>query len=411
MYRCFFALPALALLASACSSVAAKDDPLDGIKLVSDDPVDTPLLAATPAEVDRFKEGDAFFEAVFREPDGIGPLYVRNACGACHASAGRGPGAVGKMALVDADGVTPLADQSGLTYGHTERPYRAAGAKTSITPPTSGFTVKESQRLGPSLFGRGYLEAVADAEILRMEAEQKGRDDGIHGRPNRVVYHSEANPETAYHAHHQGEADLIGRFGFKARVATLDDFTADAFQGDMGITSPLRPVEPINPDGLTDDGLPGVDITANKVNAVADYMRLLEIPERFIPSDAGQDLFAEARCSVCHAPALKTRDDYPIKALAGIEAPVYTDLLLHDLGDDLADGLTDESATSRSWKTAPLMGVRHEASFLHDGRAATVEQAILAHEGPGSEANDSVSRFKALSFEKRKALVDFVQSL
>lgn len=410
-YPRFLALPALALLVSACSSAPAKDDPLDGVKLVSDDPVDTPLRAATPAQMDRFAEGDTVFDAVFREPDGIGPLYVRNACGACHESAGRGPGAVSKMALVEADGITPLADQSGLAYGHTERPYLAAGAKTVIAPPTSAGMVKESKRLGPSLFGRGYIEAIDDAEILRMEAEQKGRDDGIHGRPNRVVYHSQANPDTTYHTHHEGEADLIGRFGFKARVATLDDFTADAFQGDMGITSPLRPVEPLNPDGLTDDGHPGIDTTADKVNAVADYMRLLEIPERFVLSSSGKDLFAEARCSVCHAPALKTRGDYPIKALAGIDAAVYTDLLLHDLGDNLADGLTDESATSRSWKTAPLMGVRHEKGFLHDGRAATVEQAILAHEGPGSEANDSISRFKALSLDQRTALIDFVQSL
>jgi CxxC motif-containing protein (DUF1111 family) len=399
------------MLASACSSASSTDDPLDGIKLVGDDPVDTPLLAATPVEVERFNVGDALFEAVFREPDGIGPLYVRNACGACHAGAGRGPGAVDKMALVDADGITPLADQSGLKYGHTVRPYRAAGAMTPIAPPISGAMVKVSQRLGPALFGRGYLEAIADAEILRMQAEQKGRDDGIHGRPNRVVYHSQANPETAYHAHHEGEADLIGRFGFKARVATLDDFTADAFQGDMGITSPLRPVEPPNPDGLTDDGQPGVDVTANNVNAIADYMRLIEIPGRFVPPGPGKDLFAAARCSVCHAPTLKTRADYPIKALAGIAAPVYTDLLLHDLGDALADGLTDESATSRSWKTAPLIGVRHQTSFLHDGRATTVEQAILAHGGPGSEANDSVSRFKSLALEKRKTLIDFVQSL
>jgi CxxC motif-containing protein (DUF1111 family) len=406
-----FFLLACAGLAPACSTDPPLEDPLAGVKLVSDDPTDFPLRAASPALVDRFVEGDALFDAVFREPDGIGPLFIRTACASCHDGAGRGPGAVEKMAFVEADGITPLSDQSGLIYGHTARPYMAAGATTPLSPPSGNSALKLSKRLGPPVFGRGYLEAVDDAEILRMESEQKSRTDGIHGRINRVAYHSEANPEKAYHQHYEGEVDLIGRFGFKARVATLDDFTADAYQGDMGITSPLRPDELPNPDGLNDDGKPGADVPIETVNAVADYMRLLEIPARGIPKDPAKVLFAEARCSVCHAPSLKTRADYPIAPLAGINAPVYTDFLLHDMGDDMADGLADESATSRTWKTAPLIGIRHIQGFLHDGRATTVEQAILAHEGPGSEANDSIARFKALSFEERKALITFVQLL
>jgi CxxC motif-containing protein (DUF1111 family) len=117
------------------------------------------------------------------------------------------------------------------------------------------------------------------------------------------------------------------------------------------------------------------------------------------------------QCAACHVTSLKTRADYPIASLSGIDAPVFTDLLLHDMGDLLADGLADESATSRTWKTAPLIGLRHLKGFLHDGRAMTVEQAILAHEGPGSEANDAIARFKALSADDRKALIAFVQSL
>jgi CxxC motif-containing protein (DUF1111 family) len=402
---------ALAGLASACSVQDPPDDPLDGVKLVHEDPTDIPLRGATRAQVDRFDEGDALFDAVFREPDGIGPLYVRNACAACHDGAARGPGAVEKMAQVEADGITPLPDQSGLPYGHTVRPYTAAGATTPISPPVSDSSLKRSKRLGPAVFGRGYIEAIDDAEILRLEAEQQGRSDGIHGRINRVTYHSKANPEKAYHQHEEDEADLIGRFGFKARVVTLDDFAADAYQGDMGITSPLRPDELPNPDAVTDDGRTGVDIPVETVNAVADYMRLLEIPARLTLVGPGKSLFTEVQCAVCHAPSLKTRADYPIATLAGIDAPVYTDLLLHNLGDNLADGLADESATSRTWKTAPLIGLRHLQGFLHDGRATTVEQAILAHEGPGSEANDTIARFKALSPDDRKALIAFVQSL
>jgi CxxC motif-containing protein (DUF1111 family) len=402
---------ALASLTAACSAEDPPPDPLAGVKLIGDDPTDIPLKGASSTERSRFAEGDALFDAVFREPDGLGPLYVRTACASCHDGAARGPGAVEKMAQVEADGITPLLDQGGLTYGHTVRPYAVAGATTPISAPIGDASLKQSKRLGPPVFGRGYIEAIADEEIVRMESEQAGRSDGIHGRINRVTYHSKANPDTTYHQHSEGEADLIGRFGFKARVATLDDFTADAYQGDMGITSPLRPEELPNPDGLSDDDLSGVDLPINTVNAVADYMRLLEIPTRLIPPGPGRDLFAEVQCAACHVPSLKTRADHPIKLLAGIDAAVFTDLLLHDMGDAMADGLTDEGATSRTWKTAPLIGIRHLKGFLHDGRALTVEQAILAHEGPGSEANDAISRFKALSLEDRKALIAFVQSL
>ena len=97
------------------------------------------------------------------------------------------------------------------------------------------------------------MEAVLDSEIERVEREQAARTDGIHGRINRVTYASEPNPDDLARTYAKGDAGLIGRFGLKARIATLDDFTADAFQGDMGITTPLRPVELPNPDGLTDD--------------------------------------------------------------------------------------------------------------------------------------------------------------
>jgi len=412
MRSCWLVSLSLVVLASACSSEPPPpEDPLAGVNIVGDDPSDAPLHGATSTELARFQEGDARFDAVFREPDGLGPLYIRTACASCHADASRGPGAVDKIALVARDRITPLADQSWLPYGHTVRPYMASGAKTPILAPAGHLPIRRSTRLGPTVFGSGYLEAVDDAEILRMEAEQAGRSDGIHGLVSRVTYHSMANPVKDYHQHVEGETNLIGRFGFKARIATLDDFTADAFQGDMGITSPLRPNELVNPDGLADDARPGVDIPLEMVNSVADYMRLLEIPARVPSSGPGEGLFTEVRCAVCHVPSLKTRADYPIAALAGMNAPVFTDFLLHDMGDDLADGLTDENATSRSFKTSPLIGVRHQQGLLHDGRAKTVEEAILAHEGDGSEANDSIARFKALSPDERAALLAFVQSL
>ncbi|CAN93731.1 MULTISPECIES: di-heme oxidoredictase family protein [Sorangium] len=407
-FALFLALPLV--FNAGCGSESAPGDPLAGITLIGDDLTDIPLHGASPEQVARFKDGDALFDFVFRERDGLGPLYIRAACAGCHDGAARGPGAVQKMALVEDDGVTPAADQGGLPYGHTLRPYAVGGA-TTVSQPETEATIKVSKRLGPPVFGRGYMEAVDDAEIERVAAEQAARGDAIRGRINRVVFHSKKSGDESFHAFVEGDENLIGRFGFKARVATLDDFTADAYQGDMGITSPLRPDELPNPDGLTDDAKPGEDVVLDTVNAVADYMRLLEIPRR-APADArGQALFAEADCAACHVPSLRTRADYPIAQLADIDAPVYTDFLLHDLGPDLADGLADESASSVAWRTAPLIGVRHSTSYLHDGRARTIEQAILLHDGPGSEAAASVAAFRALSYEDRGALIDFVRSL
>ena len=110
-------------------------------------------------------------------------------------------------------------------------------------------------------------------------------------------------------------------------------------------------------------------------------------------------------------PTLKTRSDYPIPQLAGIDAPIYTDILLHDMGDSLADGIIDGQAQSRDWKTAPLIGLRFNKTFLHDGRAQSIDEAILLHDGNGSEAAESVSIYKSLSLQDQDALIAFVSAL
>jgi CxxC motif-containing protein (DUF1111 family) len=314
------------------------------------------------------------------------------------------------MSVVQADGVTPAEDQSLLPFGHTVHPLVTAGAKTPVVPPPDDPSIKVTIRVGPSVLGRGYLEAVLDSEIERLATEQAARGDGIHGRVNHVTYASEPNQDTRFHQHQKGDL-VIGRFGLKARIATLDDFTADALQGDMGITSPLRPEEIPNPDGLADDLRPGIDTTLDNVNARAMYLRLLAIPRRAEPSDLAKRLFEDAQCATCHVPSLKTRPDHAITLLAGIDAGVFSDLLLHDMGDTLADGMNDGEAGSRDWRTAPLIGLRFNRAFLHDGRAQSVEQAILLHDGPGSEASEAVRRFQAQSAADQRTLLEYVQGL
>ena len=404
-------------LASACSDGASDAAGGGGSGSIGSGilPKDKPIDGLTEEQTKAFNQGDYLFDLNLRTGDGLGPLYTRNNCGACHTSALRGPGTVTKMSVVEADNITPAADQSKLAFGHTVHPLLAAGATKPILPPPDDPTVRVTFRMGPPVLGRGYMEAIEDSEIERIESEQAGRSDGIHGRINHVVYASEANPDTSFHQHQKGDT-VIGRFGVKARIATLDDFAADALQGDMGITSPLRPEEFANPDGLLDDLKPGVDVTAESVNFRANYTRMLSIPRAKKLSDEaqkGKAIFEAASCSVCHAPSLHTRSDYPIGALADLDAAVYTDFLLHDMGDDLADGLegVDGEAGPRDWRTSPLIGMSFFKSFLHDGRAKSIEDAIVAHGSTGSEAAGAVAAFQALSPDDAAALIAFVTSL
>ncbi|MEZ0310443.1 MAG: di-heme oxidoredictase family protein [Myxococcota bacterium] len=398
-------------LMAACGD--AGDDAaarLADLEVRGDDPTDLPLAALSSEQLSRFRAGDAEFDESARETQGLGPLFVRARCSACHENDSKGPGAVQKFVLVLADGITPQEDQSALPYGHTGRTQLAAGATVGITPPGSS-NVKVTTRLGLAVFGRGFIEAVDAGAIEAGAASQTTRDDGISGRVNYVAWRSRANPLSLTHDYAPGDQGLIGRFGTKARSPTIDDFVADAYQGDMGLTSPLRPFELPNPDALEDDEKPGVDVTLEQVELVADYVRLLDMPVRGDLAGPGAGLFESVRCSACHTPSMPTRADYPIPQLAGVDASIYSDLLLHDMGDGLADGIAEESADGREWRTAPLIGLRHLRGFMHDGRAKTVADAIEAHRGGGSEANDSVDRYERLTDTERGELVTFVQRL
>jgi CxxC motif-containing protein (DUF1111 family) len=407
----WFVAAAFAPTLAACSSSPSPSDGTTFNPFAPEERFDVVLDGASAADSDAFVDNDAIFGTALFPGDGLGPLYTRTSCVECHKDGMRGPGLVQKMVAVDADGVTPSADQSLFPYGHTVHPLLAGGGKTPIVPPANAPNVKVTIRIGPPILGRGYMEAVTDAEIERVAADQAARTDAIHGRVNYVTYTSQPNPVTTFHTHQPGDR-VIGRFGLKARIAAVDDFAADALQGDMGITSPLRPTEIPNPDGLTDDLKPGVDVTIDSVNARATYVRMTAIPVRVDAGARGKQLFSDAKCDVCHVPTLKTRADYPIAQLANIDAPVYTDILLHDLGDTDADGMVEGLAGPRDWRTAPLIGLRFiQHGFMHDGRAPDIATAIAAHAGPGSEANDSVTTFDALTDADKTALVAFVHSL
>jgi CxxC motif-containing protein (DUF1111 family) len=316
------------------------------------------------------------------------------------------------MAVVAASTGDPVES---LPFGALVRPLVTAGAVTPVLPPDGGLpegsVLEVTNRLAAPVFGRAYLEAIADSEIERVAAEQALRADGIHGRVNRVSFQSQGTVDPRFPAHAFGETGLIGRFGVKARLATLDDVVADALQGDLGLTSALRPAELPNPDRLTDDLLPGVDLPEAQLAALVEYTRLLDIPRRPGADPRGAALFDSVGCAVCHVPSLRTRADWPTPQLAGIDAPVFTDLLLHDMGGELADAQEEGGAGPREFRTAPLVGLRFLAAYLHDGRASTLREAVLGHGAPGSEAAGTVQRFEALAPGDQDGLLAFIGGL
>jgi CxxC motif-containing protein (DUF1111 family) len=386
--------------------VGCQSDP-DWI-IVGEDPSDLPLDGLPQEEIDRFDQGDVLFETRLRETQGLGPVYIRTACGSCHADDARGPGIVRKMALQDDSG-SWVSDEEGLPYGGTERPYVAGGATTPILPPDLPNLVVTT-RSPPAVFGRGWLEAIEEDEILAVEAAQAagGR---VSGRVNRVCWEFDGEPADSLHDFAPGDCDLVGRFGAKARIPTVEGFTADAYQGDMAITSPLRSSELPNPDLLIDDALAGTDIDAETIDLVSAYVRMLRIPNRLQEDAEGRTLFEEVGCAECHVPSMRTRSDHPLEPLRSQDAAVYTDLLLHDLGPDHADGRSEGTAGPSEWRTAPLIGLRFLVNYLHDGRAQTIEDAIVLHGSEGSEAAPSVETFQALSADERDALLRFVEAL
>jgi CxxC motif-containing protein (DUF1111 family) len=376
------------------------------LTLVAEDPSDSPF-ADLPKELEeRFNQGDSAFELHHREATGLGPLYIKSSCGACHADDARGPGLVVRM--VRMNGQLPHEDQSTLPWGTAERPLMAAGASLPILAPNDAEH-RISQRQPPGVFGRGYMEAIP-AEQIHAEARRQAEAGRVSGRVNTLCwafpYSSDRLPEGT-----EGNCQVIGRFGLKAREASLDAFTADAYRGDMSITSEYLPEELPNPEGLTDDLLPGRDLPRESIELVADYMRLLDIPDRGTPDSAAERLFGDLGCAECHTTSYSTAPDWSLEPLAGRPAPIYSDLLLHDMGAAFSDGIQDAQASPSEWRTAPLMGLRFFRTYLHDGRASTLDEAIIMHAEPDSEAHFSGELYSNASPEERARLLSWLETL
>lgn len=261
-----------------------------------------------------------------------------------------------------------------------------------------------SPRLAPPLLGMGLLQAL-DEDSLLARADPEDRDgDGISGRPNRVY-----DPARG--------AMALGRFGWKANSAGLQQQIAAAFNQDMGVTTPVFPEENCAGD-RPDCAGQGPDLDSAGLAKVAYYLETLAVPARRDWDQSqvarGERLFASAGCAACHIPAQTTGTVPGRPELSGQIIHAYTDLLLHDLGPGLADGRPDFDADGREWRTAPLWGlgltrlVNGHSYLLHDGRARDPLEAVLWHGGEAERARETV---RAMAPADRESLLAFLSSL
>lgn len=366
---------------------------------------DAPLPGLSPAEHAAFVEGDEQFGKAFAISEGLGPIFNNVSCASCHSGDGRGRA---ENSLTRFSALGNLVPELG---GPQLQDRAIPGAEAERLP----AGVETSLRLPPPVFGMGLIEAVpVDSILLRADpADLDG--DGISGRPNMVSV-------PAFVPAHEpgGTGPALGRFGRKSQVSTLVQQTVDAYHQDIGITTDFRPEENSNPLASRPteaaDRVADPEIPASIVRSVVAYLRLLAppAPGGSTPRrDQGRDLFTTVGCVSCHVPVLRTGPS-ATPALANREVTLYSDLLLHDMGDGLADYRADGDADGREWRTTPLWGLRimreflnGQAFLLHDGRALSVEDAILQHGGEAQAARDA---FAALAADARTALLDFVES-
>jgi len=359
-----------------------------------------PLPGLTTALRVDFSAGLEEFQSVETVADGLGPIFNNVSCVACHSS----PAPGGASAVLETrfgrleNGIfDPLTAEGGSLL----QQFAIDPTAQEVVPADANVVAK---RITTPLFGAGLIEAIPDGVILFNAILRK--PDGITGRPSRVVDVATGR-------------ERIGRFGWKAQQATLLAFAGDAYVNEMGITNRLFPTE--NPPNGNEallakyDTVPDpedqVDPTTGKadIDKFADFMRLLAPPPSLPLSQAGKAgslLFALIGCAACHTRAMLTGPNV-IPALDRKLVQLYSDLLLHDMGT-LGDGIAQGVALPGEMKTAPLWGLRSRGPFLHDGRAATVEAAILMHDG---EALPARTRFNALPAAEQQQLLEFLNSI
>jgi CxxC motif-containing protein (DUF1111 family) len=360
-----------------------------------------PVQGITAREFELFRLGLEDFTEVESPDDGLGPVFNGRSCAECHSV----PRIGGSSTITEVRAGIRKDDGSfeEPAGGSVMQMFSIPPHETQITIPPEINVIARRKSL--ALFGNGLVEAIPDAALIAREDPEDLDADGISGRAHRV--HDKATDRTR-----------IGRFGWKAQQATLMAFGAEAYRDEMGITNDLfsqevcpggdcekinffNPVPSLQDALDPNTGLRGIDNFEN-------FMKLLGPPPRGpITEEAleGERLFSVIGCAACHTPAFVTGES-PVKALSSKRFFPYGDFLLHDIGT--GDGIGQGDARPEEIRTPPLWGVRLRAPFLHDGRAATLQQAIELHSG---EAARSRSQFEKLSESQQTAVRAFLRSL
>lgn len=365
--------------------------------------LDGPVEGLTPEQRQRFLAGDvAFNDDIFTAATGLGPQFVATSCGSCHAGDGKGH----PFSTLVRYGQTDSTGNQFLHLGGPQLQNRAIpGYEPEQLPPGATF----SRFTPPANTGLGYLELVPDQEIMAMADPFDANGDGISGVPG-------LGHLPAYSVPRAGSIPQNGkyifRFGKKSGAYDLLHQTVNAYSQDMGIASAYAPLDiysnlPIEPE-----------VSSQKVNDLVFYLQTLKAPlPRETDNDEvkwGNQLFMQTGCETCHRQTLHTGPS-PVAALSNTEFHPYTDLLLHDMGPQLDDGYTEGSALTAEWRTPALWGLGLSPNsqggqyfLLHDGRAHSIQEAILLH---GGEAQASRNAYVQLTETEKKALIRFLQSL
>ena len=365
--------------------------------------LDGPIEGLSGAEKQQFLKGDkAFNNDIFTPQNGLGPIFVANSCGSCHAGDGKGH----PFTALTRFGQT---DSSGNQYMAMGAPQLQNRAIPGYMPEVLPSGVSFSKILPPANTGLGFIDAVSDADIIAMSDPYDLDGDGISGTPNWVSLPSYCQMRT--NTISQG-GKYIGRYGKKGAAYDLLQQTANAYNQDMGINTSFEPY----------DTYSKLEVDAEVSNAtvynVVFYLKTLKSPIQRnatnIDVQEGKQLFISIGCEKCHKMELKTAGSN-ISALANKTFYPYTDLLLHNMGNDLDDHYTEGSAKTYEWKTPALWGLGLSKNsqggnyfLMHDGRATSIEAAILLHGGEGQQSN---SNFQTLSATDKQKLIKFLESL
>ena len=459
----------LALLLSACERTPAPAEPgeaLSGgattVRQSDRNAFSLPSANLSPSRRLDFAVGNSFFRnpwviapSTTTARDGLGPLFNTNACQNCHIKDGRGHppaanaasaasmlvrlsipanGSAAHAELLRRQGVVPepvyggqLQDMSNPGVA-PEGKVRVAydlltvtlgdGTQVELRKPRLQISqlgygemhadTLFSARVAPPMIGLGLLEAIPESAILAGEDPQDRDGDGIRGVANRVWDDARG-------------ATVLGRFGWKAGQPNLNQQNVHAFSSDMGLTTRLLPHDECTAAQADCRAMPHggePEVSDNILASVLFYTRNLAVPARrnvdALEVRRGKQLFVDAGCAKCHTPSFVTAADAAEPELARQTIRPYSDLLLHDMGDGLADGRPEFQASGRQWRTAPLWGigltetVNGHTQFLHDGRARNLLEAILWHGGEAEQARQAVSDFDA---SERGALLAFLNSL